>query len=125
MNAFADHDELVWNAVGTDWSGADRRATAVVHAPADIQRVGCATGYYGSFLPCATAASAGTDAEFTVAQLAPYQGMTFTIALPKGAVVPPPTPILEERFNFASAFRVTPAHGRISRRRCSRSSPAS
>jgi uncharacterized membrane protein len=39
--------------------------------------------------------------------------MTFAIALPKGAVVPSPKPILEERFNFASAFRVTPATGGI------------
>ncbi len=40
--------------------------------------------------------------------------MTFTVAVPKGAVVPAPTPILEERFNLASAFRVTPATGGIS-----------
>ena len=40
--------------------------------------------------------------------------MTFSIALPKGAVMPPPTPILEERFNFASAFRVTPGTGGVS-----------
>ena len=38
--------------------------------------------------------------------------MTFTVALPKG-VVPNPKPILEERFNFGSAFRVTPATGGI------------
>ena len=51
--------------------------------------------------------------EFTEAQLAAYQGMTFTIAIPKGAIVPSPTPILEERFNFTSAFRVTPNTGGI------------
>jgi len=114
MNAFSDHDELVWNAVGVDWSVPIERASAVVHAPAAIQRVGCATGSYGSTLPCSAAAGAGNDAVFAVTQLAPYQGMTFTVALPKGAVVPAPTPILEERFNLASAFRVTPATGGIS-----------
>jgi hypothetical protein len=113
LNAFGDHDELVWNAVGTDWSVPIDRASAVVHAPAAIPRVGCATGSYGSTLPCTTAAAAGDNAVFAVSQLAPYEGMTFTVALPKGAVVPSPTPILEERFNFASAFRVTPATGGI------------
>ena len=53
-------------------------------------------------------------AEFSKAPLNPYEGMTFTVALPKGAIVPSPKPILEERFNFTSAFRVTPATGGIS-----------
>jgi uncharacterized protein (TIGR04222 family) len=114
LNGFTDHDELVWNAVGTRWSVPIDKAGAVVHAPAAIQRVGCARGSYGSTLPCAGAASAGNDAVFAVAQLAPYEGMTVTVALPKGAVVPAPTPILEERFDFASAFRVTAATGGIS-----------
>src|SRR5205807_3049580 len=57
------------------------------------------------------ATAAGSDAVFAVSQLTPYEGMTFSVALPKGAVVPPPRAILEERFNFASAFRVTPATG--------------
>ena len=113
LNAFADHDELVWNAVGTDWSVPIERASAVVHAPADIQRVGCATGRYGSTFACATAAAAKSDAVFSVAQLNPYEGMTFTVSLPKGAVVPAPKPILEERFSFTSAFRVTPNTGGI------------
>ena len=111
LNAFADHDELVWNAVGTDWSVPIERASAIVHAPAAIQRVGCATGQYGSTLPCAAAAATKSDAAFSVAQLGPYQGMTFTVGLPEGAVVPAPKPILEERFNVTSAFRVTPATG--------------
>jgi uncharacterized membrane protein len=111
LNAFSDHDELVWNGVGTEWSVPVDHASAVVHAPAAIPQVACATGYYGSNLPCATATAAGNDARFEVSQLAPYQGMTFTVALPKGAVAPAPMPILEERFNFASAFRVTPATG--------------
>jgi uncharacterized protein (TIGR04222 family) len=111
LNAFAAHDELVWNAVGTDWSVPIERASAVVHAPAAIERVGCNTGRYGAAFPCATAASAGADAIFAMAPLAPYEGMTFTIAIPKGAVVPAPTSILEERFSVTSAFRVTPATG--------------
>jgi uncharacterized protein (TIGR04222 family) len=111
LNAFADHDELVWNAVGTDWSVSIEQASAVVHAPATIQRVGCATGQYGSTLPCTAATSAGADATFAMAPLAPYEGMTFTVAIPKGAVVPSLKPILEERFSVTSAFRVTSATG--------------
>src|SRR3954462_8786634 len=96
MNAFADHDELVWNAVGVEWPVPIDKASAVVHAPADITQVGCNTGYYGAAFPCDTASSNGPTAEFSKAPLAPYQGMTFTVALPKGAIVPSPKPILEE-----------------------------
>ncbi len=114
MNAFADHDELVWNAVGPEWSVAIEKASAVVHAPADITQVGCNTGPYGATFPCDTAASMGPTAVFAKARLGPYEAITFTVALPKGAVVPSPKPIFEERFDLASAFRVTPATGGIS-----------
>ncbi len=114
MNAFADHDELVWNAVGTEWPVSIDKASAVVHAPADITKVGCNTGQFGATFPCDTATSEGSAANFSKAPLNPYEGMTFTVALPKGAIVPAPRPILEERFSFTSAFRVTPATGGIS-----------
>ncbi len=114
MNGFDDHDELVWNAVGTEWPVPIEQASAVVRAPADIQKVLCTTGPFGSYSPCASASSSGAEATFGQTQLAPYDGMTVSVAIPKGAVVPSPTPILEERFNLASAFRVTPATGGIS-----------
>ena len=114
MNAFADHDELVWNAVGVEWPVPIDKASAVVHAPADITQFLCTSGSLGSFLPCDSASSNGPTAEFSKASLNPYEGMTFTVALPKGVIVPSPKPILEERFSFTSAFRVTPATGGIS-----------
>ncbi len=114
MNAFADHDELVWNAEGTDWPVPIQHATAVVHPPAAITQVNCTSGPFGSNLPCDSASASGDTATFAKASLGPYENMTFTVALPKGAVSPEPAPILEERFNFASAFRVTPATGGIS-----------
>ncbi|MFI5054353.1 MAG: DUF2207 domain-containing protein, partial [Acidimicrobiia bacterium] len=110
LNGFADHDELVWNAVGVDWPVTIQNARAVVHSPAPISRVGCASGSYGSTFPCDVAEAAGSSATFAKAPLGPYEGMTFTVSVPKGAV-PAPKPILEERFNLASAFRVTPATG--------------
>jgi hypothetical protein len=111
MNGFAEHDELVWNAIGTDWSVPIERATAVVHAPADIQQVLCTTGPYGSTLPGAGATFSGSEATFAQPQLPPFSAMTFSVAIPSGVVVPPPAPILEERFSFTSAFRVTPGTG--------------
>ena len=91
MNAFADHDELVWNAVGTEWPVPIDKASATVHAPGRHHAGGCATGQFGATFPCDTATSSGPTAEFSKAPLNPYEGMTFTVALPKGAVVPSPT----------------------------------
>jgi uncharacterized protein (TIGR04222 family) len=119
LNAFADHDELVWNAIGNEWSVPIAAATAVVHAPAPITKVNCAAGAYGSNQPCGDATINGDSATFAAKELfpgwalGPFQGMTVTVAIPKGAV-PEPKPILEERFTFASAFRVTPATGWLS-----------
>jgi uncharacterized protein (TIGR04222 family) len=111
LNGFADHDELVWNAVGVKWPVPITDVTAVVHAPAAIQRVGCTSGSFGSTFACDSAVSSGDTATFTQAKLGPYEGLTLTVALPSGAVHPAPKPVLEERFSLTSAFRATPATG--------------
>ena len=91
-----------------------------VHTPAEITGVNCSQGPFGSFQACGTATATGDTATFTAAEvfpglaLGPHEGMTVTVGIPKGAVVPEPKPILEERFNVASAFRVTPATGGLS-----------
>ncbi|MFI5046418.1 MAG: DUF2207 domain-containing protein [Acidimicrobiia bacterium] len=115
LNAFDDHDELVWNVVGTDWPVMVESATATVHAPEPITTVNCSSGLYGSFAPCGSAVADGSTATFAAPRfgLGPYQGMTVTVGLPKGAV-PEPVPLLEERFNLASAFRLTTATTSIS-----------
>jgi uncharacterized protein (TIGR04222 family) len=116
LNGFPDHDELVWNAIGTEWPVPIGATTVRVHAPAEILAVNCASGQYGSNAPCSSANADGDTATFTMAELfpgfalGPFSGMTVTVSLPKGAV-PEPHPILEERFTVASAFRVTPATG--------------
>ncbi len=108
LNGFADHDELVWNAVGTDWTVPIDAVSVTVHTPAAVTRVACSAGPYGSTLPCAAATSEGTTARFSNGRLGAGENVTFTVGLPKGAV-PDPEPILEERFSLDRAFSRTPA----------------
>ena len=85
LNAFSDHDELVWNVNGVNWPVFILATTATVHAPAPIDRVGCATGRYGATLPCGSAVANGGTATFTAKLLGPYSNMTVTVGLPSGA----------------------------------------
>jgi uncharacterized protein (TIGR04222 family) len=107
LNGFPDHDELYWNAVGTEWSAPIDRATVRVRAPADIAQVACFQGYEGSTLPCDRAGFDGTSARFAQTGLGPFSGVTVVVGLPKGAV-PEPVPVLEERWSFGRAFQATP-----------------
>ena len=105
LNAFSEHDELVWNAVGTQWPTIINDVSVQVAAPAAITAINCAQGSFGSNLPCDTASFDGDLASFAQTQLFPFQGLTFTVGLPKG-VVPAPKPILEERWTVGRAFAV-------------------
>ena len=106
MNAFPDHDELYWNAIGDEWQAPIELASVTVRAPAAVQRVTCFQGFEGSTEPCAVAEHEGSDARFSPGRtFVPYEGMTVVVAIPKGAV-PEPTPILEERWSAGRAFSV-------------------
>ena len=108
LNAFPDHDELFWNAIGDEWAAPIERARVRVRTPAQIQRVACFQGYEGSTEPCARAEARDLTASFSSGQaLNAYEGMTVVVAIPKGAV-PEPTPILDERWAANRAFRVDP-----------------
>jgi uncharacterized protein (TIGR04222 family) len=107
LNGFEDHDELFLNAIGPGWTVPIERAAVTVEAPGDITRVGCFSGPVGSSLPCGTADGVGTTATFTQNNMGPQDALTVVVAIPKG-VVPPPNPILEERFSLGAAFSVTP-----------------
>ena len=107
LNGFEDHDELNLNAIGPGWTVPIDRASVTVEAPADITRVACYSGPLRSNLTCESADSSGTTATFAQNNMSPGDAFTVVVAIPKG-VVPPPTPILEERFNLATAFSVTP-----------------
>ena len=106
LNAFPDHDELYWNAIGDEWQASIVHAQVTVQAPATVQRVACFQGYEGSTEPCALAEHEGPEARFSPGRsFAPYEGMTVVVAIPKGAV-PEPEPILEERWAAERAFSV-------------------
>ena len=108
MTTFRDHVELLRDAIGPDWAVPIEAATARIAAPVDITKVNCFTGPFGSTLPCAVADVSGATATFSQTDLAPFEALTYTVALPKGSIVPPPKPVLEERFSLANAFSLTP-----------------
>ena len=108
LNGFRDHDELYWNAIGTEWSVPIERAIVTVRAPARIERFACFQGPVGSMRGCGVGQSEGSSASFRTGEpLQPFDGMSFVVSIPKGAV-PDPTPIFVEKWSFARAFSVTP-----------------
>jgi hypothetical protein len=109
MNAFPNHDELYWNAIGTEWPTVIDQATVRVSAPGTITDVACYAGEEGSLLSCDRATSRGRQAQFAQGQLFPYEGLTVVVALPKGAVAVQP-PNLEERWSLHRAFVADESH---------------
>lgn len=108
MNAFSEHDELAWNAVGTGWAVPIHDVSVTVSAPGAVGQVACFAGPQGSQLACSAASSdGGPEARFAENLLYPYGGLTAVVSLPKGEVTVPP-PILDERWAFDRAFSLTP-----------------
>lgn len=89
LNAFADHDELYWNATGT-WQVEVRDASVVVSAPSGgINRVDCFEGAEGSSEHC-DARFTPDQATFTATHaLAEGEQMTIVTGLRKGVVAEP------------------------------------
>ncbi len=108
LNAFTDHDELYWNAIGTAWQIPINAPVIRVHTPAAPTEIACFAGPSGSARPCQTAAIEGNGATFSHRSLAPAEGLTVVVALAKGVISPEPAPLLEERWSFQRAFAVTP-----------------
>lgn len=106
LNAFSEHDELYWNAIGADWDVPVEEAHVRVTVPAPLTGVACFSGPAGSNLPCTNVEHAGATARFAD-RLEPREALTVVVGFPKG-VVPPPTPVLQERWTFGRAFEVTP-----------------
>jgi len=111
LNGFPDHDELYWNAIGSDWATTIYNPAVTVHLPSaqspnDIE-VLCFTGMDGSQLPCDSAATDGTQATFASEWIGSFENFTIVVGFPKG-LVPEPTPILETRWTFQRAFTIDP-----------------
>ena len=112
LNGFDDHDELFWNAIGTEWPVPIEEATVTVTAPGNISQVACFAGPFESRLPCESAdAPEGTEtATFEHAGLPAGNAFTVVVGFPTG-LVPTPAPILEEKWSAQHAFQMTAATG--------------
>jgi uncharacterized protein (TIGR04222 family) len=101
LNPFDDFDELLWDAIGTDWGVPIERASVTVIAPG-IQEAVCFQGSYFSTETCD--ARTGADrATFTARPLSPYEGVTVGVRLDKGAVAVP-APLVDQKPSLARAF---------------------
>ncbi len=108
LNAFGEHDELYWNAIGNEWTVPIGHPSVIVTTPVPTNGVTCFAGPQGSSSPCASTGTAGsTRTDFSNPDLVPSVGLTVVVSLPKGAAAAA-GPILDERWTPQRAFAVTP-----------------
>jgi uncharacterized membrane protein YgcG len=107
LNSFSDHEELYWNAIGTEWPVPIASASATVTGPASITQVQCFEGPSSSGMACADKSSAGSTATFRQPTIGDGAGLTVVVALPAGSVRGT-GPILVQRRDLANAFWLTP-----------------
>jgi hypothetical protein len=91
---FPEHDELYWNATGTEWQVPIDRATAEVYPPAGVSpaglRVACFAGPPGAVAGACEAVAGERALRFeTLGPLRAHEGLTLVVGLPKGAVSEP------------------------------------
>jgi uncharacterized membrane protein YgcG len=110
VNSFDDHQELYWNAIGSEWNVPIRTATAKVEGPAAIQKVACYNGVQGSTDTCTGTIGTDGSAGFTATDLAANQGMTVVASFPV-RTFPNAAPIIKEKQTLARAFSLTPVSG--------------
>ena len=98
MNAFPNHDELYWNAIGDEWSVTIQRASVRVSAPGPITGVACFQGQGGSTDACQVSATREAPPGSVNRGSLPGQGLTVVVGITKGAAAVQP-PILQERWS--------------------------
>jgi uncharacterized protein (TIGR04222 family) len=103
MNGFDTHDELYWNAIGSEWQQDVGRSRVTVSGPAAITQVACFAGLYGSTGGCERAEIVDGEAVFSQRDLPAYNAFSVVVALPPGTVAST-EPILEERWSLNRAF---------------------
>ena len=109
------HDELYWNATGTEWRVPIAEARARVYLPAGVEAGAlpalCFTGPQGSVATdCAIERSGSSIGFSTTLGLPDHAGLTLTLALPKGAL-PEPSPLakwLDRASDFVSVWLLVP-----------------
>jgi uncharacterized membrane protein YgcG len=97
LGFFPDHDELYWNAIGTDWIFPIESASVLVRMfqPVPVEDMGV-EGYTGpqgarGNAYVAEILAPGIARYRLSAPLAPFEGFTIVLTFPKG-VIAPPTP---------------------------------
>ncbi len=91
---FDDHDELYWNATGTEWPVPISRASALIKLPDAAAgpnlHVAAYTGYYGSHASEADVEITGSQVSFQTQHGLRYrEGLTVVAGWPKGIVAKP------------------------------------
>lgn len=102
MRFFDGHDEVYWNATGTEWLFPIDRATATIRLPQGVRALDT-TFFTGPFGATGKAArlveGTGSTIRFeTTAPLAAREGLTVAVSLPKGAIPPPDQAQLHDWF---------------------------
>ncbi|MFI0404733.1 DUF2207 domain-containing protein [Actinomadura sp. 3N508] len=87
----AGHDELVWDAIGTGWNVPIGNAAVRVEAPVPLNHATCRAGAPGATTRCLRDRDGPHAVDFIQRGLAPHEGMTIKVRMPKHAIsVPPP-----------------------------------
>ncbi|MFI0367592.1 DUF2207 domain-containing protein [Actinomadura sp. 1N219] len=85
------HDELLWDAIGTAWSVPIGNAAVRVEAPVPLRHAACRAGAPGATTRCLRDRDGPYAVDFIQRGLAPHEGMTIKVKLPKRAIaVQPP-----------------------------------
>lgn len=96
LNAFADHDELYWNANGV-WPVRTVRTTVGVELPSGAPtQIACYQGRSGSREACLSAPTPNGATFATTRSLGESEQLTVVVGLPKG-IVREPVPTLERK----------------------------
>ncbi|SON54725.1 hypothetical protein HDIA_1184 [Hartmannibacter diazotrophicus] len=98
---FDDHDEVYWNVTGNDWAFPIDEVSAEIQLPdgARPEKWTAYTGYYGDAGSDYTASADGSLVRFrTTRPLAPREGFSVVVAIPKGVIAAPTA--AQEAANF-------------------------
>lgn len=109
LNAFADHDELYWNANG-EWPAVTRATSVQVRLErGSVARTACFQGARGSSEGCRATAREGIADASATRVLVPGEQLTVVVGFPKGAVAEPVMRLVDKERDVAAWWDLTPA----------------